>query len=279
MKNVLSLSFFCLVIAQADPVIDSIMPQGKSCGQIYMDQNKKKIKVECYFDSTKCFSEINRVGKENGVSRGFTQSGKLITYQFYKIGLAQGLSLVWDSSGELALRGKYLNGNRYGLFEGWFTKTDGTMGYNGNELRHLGPLPGNRRPRTVYHYNAKGKEDGEIKEWWPNGKLKLEAIAKNGQYIESTEYYPNGNPRLTNKIPYDATGKRAPMDGILFEKNFNPKGKVVSEVKNGNGESIRFDAFPDSVTGIYGVAGVLIKNGSFAGTKKLTKEEILKLME
>ena len=278
-KKILTISVFWSVITHAEPVIDSIMPQGKACGQIYLDQKKIKIKVECDSDSTKCFSEINKIGKENGVTRCFTKSGRLHDYVVYKNGLVHGPVMLWDSSGELTLRGNELNDNRYGLYERWFTKTNATMGYNGNELRHLGPLPKNRRPRMVYHYNAKGQEDGEIKEWWPNGNLKLEAIAKNGQYIENTDYYPNGNPRVTNKTPYDPTGKRAAMDGILFEKTYNPKGKAISEVKNGNGESILFKAFPDSATGTYDVTKGIIKKGSLVDVKKLTKQEVSQLLE
>ncbi|HLP40613.1 MAG TPA: hypothetical protein VK465_03825 [Fibrobacteria bacterium] len=107
------------------------------------------------------------------------------------------------------------------------------------------------RPSVIKTYNDTGEIEGPWKEWWPNGNLKLDKIAKGGRILQGAEFYPDGRPR----VRYRAKGDMG-LRGIFLEKyieaeGWGPNGKSTGKVRNGNGTWIFFSVEPDSVTKQY----------------------------
>jgi len=122
--------------------------------------------------------------------------------------------------------GVYRNGKPIGLSREWYGKD---------------------RPKQFTHYNNHGKEEGLMQQWWPNGNLKAELIAKAGQYTEGTEYFPTGKPRLVSKDRFYPTRTPSFKEGHIYQKTFLPDGRVIGEMKNGTGEVYMISAEPDSL--------------------------------
>ena len=95
--------------------------------------------------------------------------------------------------------GVYRNGKPIGLSREWYGKD---------------------RPKQFTHYDYQGNEEGLMQQWWPNGNLKAEVIAKAGQYTEGTEFFPTVKPRLVFK------SKAFHIEPAVFEKGIS-MGKLI----------------------------------------------------
>lgn len=81
-------------------------------------------------------------------------------------------------------------------------------------------------------YNEKGKEDGTIKFFYPNGKIKIEYNYKDGEKDGlRTEYFQNGQKKLET---FFTNGKR---NGLRTE--YDSTGKIILQENYQNGRKIK----------------------------------------
>jgi antitoxin component YwqK of YwqJK toxin-antitoxin module len=184
-----------------------------------------ELRVRCDFKEDNILSILEYKGKvQHGFQIDYDSLWRKRDSLFFKNGKKQGNIIHWDTLGNVIGRATYKNGEFVGTREYYFE-------------------PG--RPSMIKHYNAEGKEEGTWKEWWMNGNPKADLIAKNGQIVSGTEFYPNGNPRLRFEvIPLprsESVFKRKHVRGEAW----TPTGKSTGRIVNGNGEWTLFSAVPD----------------------------------
>ena len=139
---------------------------------------------------------------------------------FYVNGKEEGQVLFWDTLGNIVGRSTYRHGKYVGKSESYWA-------------------PG--RPSVIKNYNQAGKEEGPWQEWWKNGNKKAEFIAKKGQLLSGTEYYPNGNPRLRFNAPYQPKASLFTLKEGETEA-WAPDGRPAGKVVKGKGEILVFPA-------------------------------------
>jgi antitoxin component YwqK of YwqJK toxin-antitoxin module len=136
-------------------------------------------------------------------------------------GKEDGDLIFWDTNGNVIGHQRFRNGNLVGLDEAFWSP---------------------ERPSLKKHYNSKGEEDGIWQEWWKNGNLKKDLIAKNGQIISGTEYYRNGKPRIRYVGVYSKVPKSFFETEYLEGEAWTPSGKSTGKIVKGNGSWV---VFPD----------------------------------
>lgn len=172
---------------------------------------------------------------------------------FFVNGKEDGLCLYWDTLGNVIGKESYRKGKYVGVMEFFWE-------------------PG--RPSILKHFNSQGKEDGPWKQWWKNGNPKLDVIAKNGDILSGTEFYPDGKPRLQFEV------RPLPMSESIFKRKhvrgeaWSPKGKSTGKIIDGNGEWTHFSPVPDSVKGQYHVFHEVYKDSIMVKGEKLDSSEI-----
>jgi hypothetical protein len=166
-------------------------------------------------------------GKETGIATLWDTLGNVVARKPYKNGLPDGEALYWDSAKNITGRETYKNGKHIGLEEFYFS-----VGH----------------PSIKKHYNSKGEADGIWQEWWKNGNLKKDLIAKNGQIISGTEYYSNGKPRIRYVGVYSKVPKSFFETEYLEGEAWTPGGKSTGKIVKGNGSWVVFPDEADSTS-------------------------------
>jgi antitoxin component YwqK of YwqJK toxin-antitoxin module len=143
---------------------------------------------------------------------------------FYQNNLQEGLPIGWDSAGNVRYRYQYKKGEQVGRQENFW---------------------GPGKFHSILHFNDSGKEEGAQSEWWENGNKKSETIAKDGQIVSGTEYYPSGKPRVTYVTKYN------PKRGVFTTQyisaaSWAPDGRPTGSVVKGNGNYMLWSAEPET---------------------------------
>lgn len=101
-------------------------------------------------------------GKLDGLSILWNRSGQKDSEAHYKNGQQNGLETVWYMNGQKASEGNYKDGKRHGLWNEWYTK--GLKWKEGNYKQ--------------------GKKDGAWTAWDENGKVDLKETYTNGVLVK-----------------------------------------------------------------------------------------------
>lgn len=194
-----------------------------SCGEkkkVKRSYGNVEVRVDCELTKGRMWVAEFKGEISHGFSQGFDiASGRKSDSCFYSNDEKNGLSLVWDSLGNIVGRSTYRNGKYVGKREVYFA-------------------PGH--PSLIKKYNAAGKADGPWDEWWKNGNKKAEYIAKNGEIISGAEYYQNGKPRARYTTKYEPKNMNVLKTKYIQAEAWAPNGKSTGKIVNGNGEWILF---------------------------------------
>lgn len=228
-----------------------------TCGQ---KENHKRpygnveLRVRCDLKSNNIISVLEYKGKmQHGFQVDFDTLWRKRDSSFFLNGKENGLSLYWDTLGNVVGREIYRNGKYVGKRESYFA-------------------PG--RPALIKNYNAAGKPEGPWNEWWKNGNKKAEFLAKNGEIISGTEYYQDGKLRARYRTKYEPKNKNVFKIKRIDAEAWAPNGKSTGKIEKGNGEWI---VFPDgSDTADQGVFREVYKDSLLIKGGKLDSAEITK---
>ena len=154
---------------------------------------------------------LNKNGKIDGIfkqfSRSFSSKGVLILQGKYVNGQKQGIWERWYGNGQLKEKGSYVNGEEQGIWKRWYDngQLEEKGNYvNGQKQEIWEQWYGNGQLRKKGSY-VNGEEQGIWKEWHDNGQLR-----KKGSYV-------NGGKQGIWKWWYN--------DGQLFEKGSYENGE------------------------------------------------------
>lgn len=173
---------------------------------------------------------------------------------FYVNGKKDGNLIFWDTAGNVVGHETFKHGVQVGLREAYFS-------------------PGH--PSLKKNYNSQGNADGVWQEWYKNGNMKGDFIAKNGQIISGTEYYPDGKPRLKYLGKYSKEPKGILGTVYLEGEAWTPEGKSTGKIVNGNGSWVVIAN--DSASAGKKLFRETYKNGTLAKVDSLTASEISSL--
>ncbi len=201
-----------------------------SCGQ--KETRKKEygtvvLRVSCeYLEMGGLASALEYKGKvQHGISIHYDSLWRKRDSCVFVNGKKDGSILFWDTLGNLIGQRSFRHGIPVGKDENYWA-------------------PGH--PSIIKNYNANGKEDGPWNEWWKNGNKKAEFVAKNGEIVSGTEYYPNGKPRIQYVTKYEPKNKNVLKTKYIQAEAWTLNGKSAGKIVNGNGEWIVFPDGDDS---------------------------------
>lgn len=216
--------FFWLVLLISISAGETIYPCGlkKNLTRTY---GIIELRVDCTLDDDlKLVHEI-RGNKSHGTQLAlYKKDDKLRDSTFYLNGKEEGVSKAWDTLGNVSALRNFKGGKLVGRQEG-----------------HWGP----NRPKYISTYNASGQENGPQSEWWENGNKKSEIIAKDGQIISGTEYYPNGHPRVTY-VTKPNSKRGVFTTQYISASSWAPDGRPTGNVMKGNGDFMLWAAEPET---------------------------------
>ena len=231
-----------------------------SCGEkktIKRPYGTREIRVDCELTKGRMWVAEFKGDAANGISLGFDiASGRKLDSCLYINDEKEGLSLVWDSLGNVVGRSTYRKDRNVGKREVYFA-------------------PG--RPALIKNYNAAGKEDGPWAEWWENGNKKAEYVAKNGHIISGVEYYQDGKPRVRYRTKYEPENKNVLKMKHIEAQGWAPNGKSTGKIEKGNGEWILFPDGRD--TADHSVFREVYKDSLMIKGEKLDSTEIVKWLK
>lgn len=230
------------------------------CGQ---NQSKARrygsviLKVDCSFLEDSTDNNITvaefKGKKRHGIEIHFDSLWRKRDSSFHVNGKQEGLTVFWDTLGNIIGRKNYKNGVQSGKEEYFFA-------------------PG--RPSLVKNYNSKGEEDGPWSKWWPNGNKRGDFVSKNDQILSSEEYYQNGKPRLKFRGKYEPKSVSWIERKFVEGESWAPNGKPAGKITKGNGEWI---LFPDGGDPQHKkVVRYTYKDSILADVDSLSAEEVAK---
>jgi antitoxin component YwqK of YwqJK toxin-antitoxin module len=249
-----ALILFAALVSQADA-------SPYKCGETQTNARKYgkvQLRVECSFQSDPSDNNISvlefKGEVQHGISIHYDSLWRKHDSCFFVNGKEDGNLVFWDTAGNVVGRETFKNGVQVGLRESYFS-------------------PGH--PSLKKNYNSQGKADGVWQEWYKNGNMKGDFIAKNGQIISGTEYYPGGKPRIKYLGQYSKKPKGIFETVYLEGEAWTPEGKSTGKIVNGNGSWVVF-ANDSAVTGKKLFRETYI-HGTMAKVDTLTAAEILQL--
>jgi antitoxin component YwqK of YwqJK toxin-antitoxin module len=148
------------------------MGNGTNLGSTGIPKDGRNGKWEMFHSNGKISKEQNWLaGKEEGISKDYTENGFLLSYEIYKNGVRDGLCKYYYENGKLKEEGSCKDGKEEGIYK-WY--------YENGKLKQEGA------------WND-GKEEGIFKWYYENGKINFEASFSNGKKngLEKV-YYSNG---------------------------------------------------------------------------------------
>lgn len=150
-------------------------------------------------------------GVRNGVSKVWNTEGQLISDEYYLNGNKNGLSRTWHSNGTLASERHYKEGLSQGTTKLWSDK---------------GVL------LQVSRYDTLGQRDGFRESWYENGRLSERVHFHADELDGKSEYfYETGKLR---RLEYYSRNR---YDGIV--KEWNEKGELILHQIFKNGELVK----------------------------------------
>ena len=165
-------------------------------------------------------------GNKHGKEIEYNEKEELLYERNYQNGAKHGLEKIYNIENNMEIEGEFSMSKKIGIFKTY------KKGLLIKEIDYSSPeLEGkeyNMEGKIVFEgtFNANGnKYTGNYKEYYNNGKLKLE-----GKYIECyikgkvKEYYENGKTLFEGEYSYS---KR--YNGKIFDEN----GEVIDEIKEG----------------------------------------------
>lgn len=192
-----------------------------------------ELRVDCDYKSLNLIG-VTEYKRGTDIQHGFQMDYDTLWRRrdslFFVNGKKNGLSLFWDTSGNVIGRKSYKLGKRVGREESFWS-------------------PG--QPSILKNYNDKGEEEGPWKEWWRNGNKRAEYTTKNGYILSGTEYYPDGKLRKRFVCKYNPNRKSFLDVEHIQAEAWTPNGLPTGKIVNGNGEWTHFSAEPDSLNGRY----------------------------
>lgn len=181
---------------------------------------KVEIRVDCSYRSGNILSRVEYKGDvQHGFQMDYDSLWRKKDSCFFLDGKENGTCLYWDSAGNVVGRETYRNGLLIGRRERYYS-------------------PGH--PSLIKDYDSLGKEEGPWREWWKNGNLKSEYVARQGQIISGTEYYLNGKPRVKYLNRFDPENSNPLKSKRIEGEAWDAKGKSTGRIARGNGEWILY---------------------------------------
>lgn len=189
---------------------------------------------------------------QHGLQMGFDTLWRKRDSVFYVNGKENGVSLFWDTAGNVIGRENYRDGRLFGKREFYFA-------------------PG--KPSLIKSHNAEGKPDGPWSEWWSNGNKKAEYEARNGEIVSAVEYYENGKTRVRYRSKYEPENPSALHIKRIEGEAWAPNGKSTGKIVKGNGGWI---VFPDGSKPNAKAFRLEYKDSLLVKTEKLDSAEMAK---
>lgn len=228
------------------------------CGkeiQVKRPYGKVRLEVDC--DDKVEYNVISileyKGKKQHGFQIDYDSTWRKRDSSFYLNGKEEGLSLFWDTLGNVIARRSHRNGIQVGKDENYWS-------------------PG--RPSIIKNYNSKGEVDGPWQKWWPNGNKRGDFVSKNDQVLSSSEYYQDGKPRLKYQGKYEKKPGTWLKQKYVNCESWAPNGKSAGKITAGNGE---WSIFPDGGDTTHKtVIREVYKDSVLADVDTLTAEEIRK---
>lgn len=230
-----------------------------ACGEkrsIHRPYGRVELRVDCELTKGRMWVAEFKGEILHGPSQGYVlATGKRRDSCFYKNDEKSGLSLVWDSLGNVLRRTHFWKGKEVGRTESFFA---------------VG------KPGVIRNLDSSGRQQGPQEEWWPNGNKKSEAIAKDGFYISATEYYPNGKPRLRYVTEYSPKllifGRK-----MFAQESWAPDGRSAGKVVDGQGEILLFSA--DSARGRLAAHREIYKDSLMTDLNEFDSAQVIHWLE
>jgi antitoxin component YwqK of YwqJK toxin-antitoxin module/Tfp pilus assembly protein PilF len=203
-------------------------------------------------------------GKRDGTWKWYGPHGHLKEEVMYKMGTPSGVYNVYHVNGQPSVmtflegndyQGDYNKFNKYGVqIEKSVFKDDKLDGIT--EVYHN---LGSQYLKIKVPYE-KGIINGDVKKFYPNGKLEMEITYKQGDRVgKETQYYMNG--QVYQYFNYNNDGnlsgewKRYYWDGTLMEagkyENDHLTGKQISHYPSGKEQSVTNYNQSGEITGLY----------------------------
>ena len=167
------------------------------------------VKYKCKNNGRKVLL-TKRNGKYHGLYVSWYNNGNIVEKFNYFKNEFDGIMNAWDSTGNLLTERNYTKGIPIGFHKDYYSKN---------------------KPEKFTHYNSSGKKHGLCETWRKDGTRKDSVVYNNGVSISGRYYYNTGKIRYSEKYDEDLT-----IHGIYYD----PKGKIVSRLKDGNGVKIIF---------------------------------------
>jgi len=169
-------------------------------------------------------------GKFHGKFTSWYKNGNIKSISTYKNGKSIDTSFSYYESGKIESISPYTGVNIV-LFENGDTSGIGNL----KKGKHIGEYKSwwkKGTPKNITRYSSSGEKHGLCESWFENGNRKDSVVYDNGVSVSSRYYYKTGKIRYTEKYRGDLI-----IQGVYYD----PKGKIVSKVKNGNGVATIFD--------------------------------------
>lgn len=245
---ILPLLFLCSnAIGQSKP--DSVEYQGEYY-KLVPQKVEDKIGLIGFRDIKEIYNIPETKSLPNGKWIQFFNTGNPSRIMVIVNDTLNGLYVEFYNNGNEAERGLFENGERIGLWT--YRYHDGSIksqGIEGVRIANNGYIFNikigewkwffeNGNLEKIGYYNDNGKEEGIWKEYYDNGKLKLEENYSNGNYDGYvTEYYNNG--QLNSKLLYvpviHKSSRIKDSTYTFYHKNgkLKEKGSYKFGLKNG----------------------------------------------
>ena len=180
---------------------------------------------ECYPNGRLRVADQLVNGQLHGVSKSWHENGQLAREERFVQGKTHGPRQGWHPDGELAVRKPFAHGTPVDTHKVWWDN-------------------GNLKKLTVF--DSSGRNDGPKVTWQEDGTTIDSTFYVDGKYVSEHLYWPNGKLKS-----YTLRGEPGKIKEATFH---NPKGKLVAEIKDGEGEAVDFRD-DGKIVGWYDVRG------------------------
>ncbi len=189
------------------------------CGekkQVDRPYGQVTLEVDCHLmkrkNSIVAFEYKGEIG--NGFQMHFDSIWRRKDSVFLINNKLHGVGLEWDSLGNIIGKEFYKNGIQTGKSEQFYSPN---------------------QPSKICNFNAKGKLDGKLQEWWKNGNKKTDARYRNGMILEEKTFFENGKPATLIKYQNSRTEWNDDYAKLEQYQKWDSIGNSIAQIKEGNG--------------------------------------------